>query len=105
MCCKSGQGACGPSCSYPGTQAWVTASSYDNFVTTINSTWVRMCPALMEDTNILRVGFVLYHEFIHMVSHVGDADIGYSRENLVKLAADDADASRLSANNYMLYAA
>ena len=59
----------------------------------------------MASTDPLIVGFTLYHELIHMVSHVGDADIGYARDSLVNLASDNAEAARLSANNYMLYTA
>lgn len=70
-----------------------------------NTTWMRLCPALMAKSDLLEVGFILYHELIHMVSHVGDADVGYAKESLVYLAATNAEAARLSANNYMLYSA
>ena len=105
MCCKTGNGACGPSCSVPGVQAWVTSSSWDNFETKESSTRIRLCPELMASTDPLSVGFILYHELIHMVSFVGDADVGYDRDSLVNLAINNAEAARLSANNYMLYAA
>jgi hypothetical protein len=105
MCCKSGNGACGPSCSVPNVMAWVDSKSWDNFETSENSTRVRLCPALMAKPDPLIVGFILYHELIHMVSQVGDADIGYARDSLVNLASDNAEAARLSANNYMLYTA
>ena len=46
-CCKSGNGVCGPSCATPNVMAFVTSKSYDGFESTINSTRVRLCPALM----------------------------------------------------------
>jgi hypothetical protein len=64
-----------------------------------------MCPSLMAYTNLKEVGFVLYHELIHMTSFVVDADIGYGKGPLVELATANAEAARMSANNYMLYAA
>lgn len=59
----------------------------------------------MAYTNLKEVGFVLYHELIHMTSFVVDADIGYGKGPLVELATANAEAARMSANNYMLYAA
>lgn len=53
----------------------------------------------------MEVGFILYHELIHMVSQAGDADVGYAKESLVNLANSNAEAARMSANNYMLYVA
>lgn len=40
-----------------------------------------------------------------MVSFAGDADVGYAKDSLVRLADSNAEAARMSANNYMLYAA
>ena len=84
MCCKSGNGACGTSCQYEGVQAWVESYTYSNDADTeYNSTWVRMCPALMANSNLMEVGFILYHELVHMVSHVVDANVGYGKGPLV----------------------
>jgi len=41
---------------------------------------------LLEIDDPLEVGFVIYHELIHMVSFVGDYDGGYAKDTLVNLA-------------------
>lgn len=51
------------------------------------------------------LGFTILHELIHIVSFVGDADVGYAVDSLVNLAATSPSAARMSANNYMLYTA
>lgn len=70
-----------------------------------NSTWMRLCPSLMASQDPMEVGFVIYHELIHMVSWVSDSDLGYSKGALVGLADSYPAEARQSANNYMLYAA
>lgn len=51
--------------------------------TSYNYTHIRMCPALMANTNLMEVGFIMYHELIHMTSFVIDADVGYGKSSLV----------------------
>jgi hypothetical protein len=51
------------------------------------------------------VGFIMFHELVHMTSSVVDSQLGYGKGPLVSLAAQNANAARTSANNYMLYAA
>ena len=51
------------------------------------------------------IGFIMFHELVHMVSQVVDSEMGYGKGPLMQLAINNADAARTSANNYMLYAA
>lgn len=53
----------------------------------------------------MQIGWVIYHELIHMVSHVADSQRGYAKAPLVELAANEPELARNSANNYMLYTA
>jgi hypothetical protein len=59
----------------------------------------------MANPSLLEVGFILYHELIHVVSFVIDADVGYGKGPLVDLAGSNPSLARMSANNYMLYSA
>merc|ERR1712028_295633 len=52
----------------------------------------------------IQVGFVVFHESIHMVSAARDGNGDYGKAALVKLADNDPNKARLTANEYMLYA-
>jgi hypothetical protein len=59
----------------------------------------------MAKKDLMEVGFIMFHELIHIVSIVVDADVGYGKGPLVDLAEANPELARVSANNYMLYAA
>jgi hypothetical protein len=59
----------------------------------------------MMNSSAHEVGFIMFHELVHVVSQVGDSSLGYGKGPLVGLAASNPEAARASANNYMLYAA
>jgi hypothetical protein len=104
LCCKLPVGACA-SCR-GATLAYVSKyynnSSVDDLV---NSTFIRMCPSLLEEEDDTQIGLALFHELIHMVSGVGDVDGTYEKLSSVVLAENAPETARLNANNYMLYAA
>lgn len=105
LCCDDNSGACDTCVPGTGTQAFVTSWWYTNDPSyTYNVTWVRVCAA-MYDSPEIEVGFIMFHELVHVVSQVGDSSLGYGKGPLVGLAAQSPEAARASANNYMLYAA
>jgi hypothetical protein len=59
----------------------------------------------MMNSDPREIGFIMFHELVHMVSQVVDSELGYGKGPLMQLAIQNADAARTSANNYMLYAA
>jgi hypothetical protein len=59
----------------------------------------------MAKSDLMEVGFIIFHELIHIVSIVVDADVGYGKGPLVDLATTRPEVARVSANNYMLYTA
>lgn len=83
LCCYDTSGSCG-GCSL-NTMAYVTSYSYNSGPkkgTKYSSTWVRACK-LLAKSEPMTIGFVYYHELIHMVSGAGDGYGGYSKSNCV----------------------
>jgi hypothetical protein len=78
LCCTNSLGACGGCAS--GVMAYVTSWNYLNDdETSYNGTFVRLCNDLLNEPDLVQFGLVLYHELIHMVSHVGDAEGAYGK--------------------------
>jgi hypothetical protein len=103
LCCdKSAVGAC-RDCRNGAVIAYVT-HTYDEGLA-IKNTYVRACPGLLDNTNDMAVGLSYFHELVHTVSHVGDESGAYEKIGAHQLAVDEPEVARLSANNYMLYAA
>jgi len=63
---------------------------------------INFCAPVFENTAI-QVGWIVFHESIHMVSAAADGNDDYSKKALVTLADEDPEKARLTANNYMLY--
>jgi len=63
---------------------------------------INFCSQVFENTAI-QLGWIVFHEAIHMVSAASDGNDDYSKVALVKLADNDPEKARLTANNYMLY--
>jgi len=101
LCCKNKIGSC-RYCDH-GTAAYVTA--YYQGDVEINNNYIRMCDGWIDDNTEMAVGFTLFHEMIHMVSAVKDVNGAYSKHGAHILATNVPAEARMSANNYMLYAA
>lgn len=102
MCCKEGIGACA-TCAYDGTMAFVRGRDCGGI--SERQTFIRYCPPLLATDDLGEIGIVTFHELIHMVSLVGDAEVGYGKEDLAVLAYNNPEAARMSANNYSFYVA
>lgn len=63
---------------------------------------INFCAQVFENTAI-QLGWIIFHESIHMVSAATDGNDDYSKKVLVELADEDPEKARLTANNYMLY--
>merc|ERR1712086_270906 len=85
-----------------GTQAYVSAYTYNNDQTEYQWNRITLCAEMFSSTD-MTFGFILFHEAVHMVSAAGDGNGDYSKKNLVSLALNKPDVARLTANSYMLY--
>jgi hypothetical protein len=103
LCCHEDRGPC--DCG--GAIAYVMSGVYGDWETgTLSeSTWMRLCPTMLDSSNEEEFGLVIYHELIHMVSYAGDADGGYNKLGAHRLAQISPDVARLSADNYTMYVA
>jgi len=104
-CAASGRtdGHCAKTCK-GSTMAYVSAFTYSNDKTTEHQyNNINFCSSVFANSAI-QVGFTVFHESIHMVSAARDGNGDYGKAALVKLADNDPNKARLTANEYMLYA-
>jgi hypothetical protein len=64
-----------------------------------------MCKGWEQNYPTVPLGFTIFHEIIHMISPVRDINGAYSKVGAHTLAVNAPTDARMSANNYMLYAA
>jgi len=101
-CAASGptDGHCAKTCK-GSVMAYVAAFRDGNNERQYNN--INFCSRVFANSAI-QVGFTIFHESIHMVSAARDGNGNYGKAALVKLADNDPNKARLTANEYMLYA-
>jgi len=116
LCCPSSgifsnrakTGACYRSCGAPGdgstTLAFVTSSSRVGSADETQFNGIYWCARTFSDMSELQMGFVAFHEAIHMVSRVGDGSSDYSKEAVRHQAEHNPEKARITAQSYTLYA-
>jgi len=106
-CSGSKRGLCYKSCGHKGdgktTLAFVTSSRLSsNHELQYNG--IMWCARAFSDMTDKQLGFVAFHEAIHMVSRAGDGANDYSKTSIVRQAMHSPNTARTTAQSYTLYA-